>query len=647
METSTRTIGDLELTIHTVKTMIVGAGAAGLNAAEHLHDLGHDDYVIVTSAAGGLSGDPAAAKPTYYRMGMDWETPDSPRAMAEDLVDRGMTHGDTAYVEAVNSIPEFLHLVNNGVPFPRDEYGNYLGSGEKGRCATAGPQTSVLMTQKSDGRVKANRTKVFGRHEVIALLVADNDGQSEVVGALAVDLRKATESAKSLVVFNCRNVILATGSASALFANCTLGEGSPSGMGLALKAGAGLANLTETRFGIALAKARRPLAGNCQRVIPTYYSTGRGGRTKEMFFSKYFDATRQIASSIFLKGEAWPFSTARLQALGPSIIDIAVYNEMAEGRRVFVSYAENVKGEEIGQFNITQLDPEARTWLEKNGATQFTPFDRLQHVDPESIKSLLEFKVDLREPQEVTLCAEETFGGVAVNTSWETGVAHLFAVGDVSCTHGNPPEGAELNARQVGGLRAAERITRDYSGAPMPLDNFVAAVGAQLQAEITNVRRYVYGPLELPSVRNVRTEIQQRTDKAAGMIRGVTGLSEAISDTHALYGTIRTEGQRLARASEFAGAIGNELLCITQLAFLEQMKAYIEAGGGSRGAYLVLDERGDATILTKRGSEMRHRNENMGMRNCVFETVLTEGTVFQTQAVPVRAIPPPSGGEPV
>ena len=69
------------------------------------------------------------------------------------------------------------------------------------------------------------------------------------------------------------------------------------------------------------------------------------------------------------------------------------------------------------------------------------------------------------------------------------------------------------------------------------------------------------------------------------------------------------------------------------------MKVYIEKGGGSRGAYLILDEHGDAAVLTKRGSELRHRNENMGMHGQVFETRHTGGTEFEVTAVPVRPMP--------
>jgi len=641
METSKRTIGEVELTIHTLRTIIVGAGVAGLNAAEHLHELGHDDFVVVTDKTGGASGERASARATYYRMGMLWEQPDSPAAMAAALCSGGMTHGDVAYAEAVNSIPEFLHLVRNGVPFPRDEYGIYAGAGEHCRLATAGPLTSALMAEKSLQRVRQNRTQILNRHGVIALLVSGEGEERRVIGALAVDLRKASKPAEALVVFNCRNVILATGGAGALFAHTIHPSCSPSSIGLGIKSGAAAGNLTETRFGLAFAKSRRPLSGNCQRVIPSYYSVGKGGRDHRGFLADYFHATKQIASAIFFKGEAWPFSAARLQGLGPSIIDIAVYNEIAAGRRVYVNFSQNIKGEGIGQFNISQLDPAAREFLETNNATQFTPYDRLRHIDHSEIDAFLDYGVDLREPQEVALCAEDTFGGLTVDASWQTSVRHLFAVGDVACTHGNPPDGAELNAGQVGGLRAAEHIARHYTDAPMPLDNFVVAAGPQLGSEVANLRRYVYGPIEAPSVRNVRNEIQLRMSRSAGMVRSLDGLSTAIAEARRLYQSIQTDGQRLNRQAEFVGALGNELLCLAQLAFLEAMKGYIERGGGSRGAYLVLDERGDGSVLTKRGSELRHRNENMGMRNQVCEVLLKEGTDFEVRSVPVRPIPTP------
>ena len=93
-----------------------------------------------------------------------------------------------------------------------------------------------------------------------------------LVGALAVDLRKASKPAEALVLWNCQNVILATGGPGALFGTTLAPSGGPSRHGIALKAGAAAANLTETRFGLVFARAKKPISGIYQQVIPSYYS---------------------------------------------------------------------------------------------------------------------------------------------------------------------------------------------------------------------------------------------------------------------------------------------------------------------------------------------------------------------------------------
>ncbi len=640
METYQRTLGEVKLTIHSVRTIVIGAGVAGLNAAEHLYELGHTDFVVVTDTIGGASSDPASVKSAYYRMGMAWAKPDSPSEFAKTLWEGGMSHGDLAYVEAVNSIPEFLHLVRNGVHFPRDEYGEYSGTGDHGRLASAGQLTSALMAEKSLERVKQNKTPILMRHHVIALFTAGETGEARrVVGALAVDLRKASKPAEALVLFNCQNVILATGGPGALFGESICPSTGPCSHGIALKAGAAAASLTETGFGLVLVKSKKPLTGAYQQVIPSYFSLGKGGRDQKVFLADYFHTTKQIASAVFHKGTHWAFSAGQLQGMGPSIIDIAVYNELAAGRRVFVDFTKNIKGENIGQFNISQLDPAAREFLEKHHAVQFTPLDRLRHLAPKAIDIMMDLKTDLREPQEVAIYADDTFGGLSVNMWWETNIGRLFAVGDVACTHGNPPEGAALNASQVGGLRAAERIATACTDPPMPLDSFMAAIQTQLDGEIANLQRYVYGPTELPSVRNIRTEIQKRTTSCAGMVRSLKAVTKALEDARRQYYSLKTAGQRLSKPSEFATAIDNELLCLTQIAFFEALKNYIERGGGSRGAYLILDDQADASVLTKRGAELRHRNENQGFRSQLLEITLRESTAFDAALVPLRPLP--------
>jgi succinate dehydrogenase/fumarate reductase flavoprotein subunit len=58
-------------------------------------------------------------------------------------------HGDLALVEASLSARAFFHLVNLGVPFPRDAYGQFVGyktdHDPRQRATSIGPYTSREM----------------------------------------------------------------------------------------------------------------------------------------------------------------------------------------------------------------------------------------------------------------------------------------------------------------------------------------------------------------------------------------------------------------------------------------------------------------------------------------------------------------------
>ena len=54
------------LKVFTFQTIIIGSGAAGLNCAEHLHELGVTDIAIVTDHLGaGTSANSGSDKQTY------------------------------------------------------------------------------------------------------------------------------------------------------------------------------------------------------------------------------------------------------------------------------------------------------------------------------------------------------------------------------------------------------------------------------------------------------------------------------------------------------------------------------------------------------------------------------------------------------
>ena len=111
-----------------VHTLIIGSGAAGLAAAVRLKNEGIDDILIVTEGLSkGTSINTGSDKQTYYKLSMCGDDADSPRAMAETYFAGGSMHGDLALVEASLSPRAFLHLVDLGVPFPRDAYGQFIG----------------------------------------------------------------------------------------------------------------------------------------------------------------------------------------------------------------------------------------------------------------------------------------------------------------------------------------------------------------------------------------------------------------------------------------------------------------------------------------------------------------------------------------
>ncbi len=80
------TAGGLQLPVYSLNTLIVGSGAAALNAALHLHEFGVRNIAIATAQMGGgtsnLSG---SDKQTYYKLGLSADHTDSIYDLARTL----------------------------------------------------------------------------------------------------------------------------------------------------------------------------------------------------------------------------------------------------------------------------------------------------------------------------------------------------------------------------------------------------------------------------------------------------------------------------------------------------------------------------------------------------------------------------------
>ena len=168
-------------------TVIVGTGAAGYNAADRLWELGQQDILIVTeNRMAGTSRNTGSDKQTYYKLTLSGEIPDSVMEMAENLFTGQCVDGDLALCEAALSVQSFMRLVELGVPFPKNRYGEYVGyktdHDPRRRATSVGPYTSKQMTEKLEQSVLSKGIPMLDHMQVIQIL---SDGK-KVYGLLCL-----------------------------------------------------------------------------------------------------------------------------------------------------------------------------------------------------------------------------------------------------------------------------------------------------------------------------------------------------------------------------------------------------------------------------------------------------------------------------
>jgi succinate dehydrogenase/fumarate reductase flavoprotein subunit len=638
----------LRLPVLSVNTVIVGAGAAGLKCADTLHALGVRDVAIVVDRLGnGTSNNSGSDKQTYYKMGVFGDEPDSPMDFARSLFQGGMMHGDLAYIEALGSLPAFFDLCKLGVPFPFNRYGGYVGyktdHDPRQRATSAGPKTSMFMFRKLLEQVQHHQLPILDRHEAVKLLVEDTPAGRRTVGVLCLNKEEVWQDSYGLVLINAENVVLATGGPGEMYKISVWPHGQLGSHGLALEAGCVANNLTELQYGLASTAFRWNLSGTYQQVIPDYVSTAADGISdRRHFLHDYFDDMPTLATDIFLKGYQWPFHSARLQKHGSSLIDIAVHNEIRAGRRVFLDFMRNpTPAPGMAEFRIAELKAEARTYLERSGALQATPYERLAHMNQQSIDLYAEHGIDLRQPLECAVCAQHCNGGLRGNLWWETSIRHLFAIGELNGTHGVRPGGSALNSGQVGATRAAHAIAHVCRDAPRPAADFARVVAEQVAAQHEEYTRCLNpgpGALDLAAI---RPEIQERMSAEGAFVRSLEGVTGALAAARDLYARIRRHGIHCPERKLLARASEDKLLALTSIAFLEAIRHYIQHGGGSRGGYMILDDKGELWVESKRGRELRHRGENLDLRREILEIAQAAGRPgeFVVHAVPARPLP--------
>ncbi len=430
--------------------IIIGSGCAAYATADRLYGLGQQNIAILTEGVNmGTSRNTGSDKQTYYKLSVGGDAPDSVYDMARTLFDGGSVHGDTAYAEAACSVRAFMRLVELGIPFPTNAYGEYVGyktdHDPRRRATSCGPYTSRLMTEALQRSVESKGIATLDRMQAIKLHT-DEHGIRGVTAISTHDYAYHT--------YACANVVLATGGPAGIYADSVYPQSQTGGTGLAIDAGAILCNMQEWQYGIASVDFRWNLSGTYQQVLPRYVSVSPDGTQRE-FLPEQYDDPCDALNNVFLKGYQWPFDVRRLD--DSSDVDVHVYREIRAGNAVYLDYTRNPVGLECG---FDGLSDECRMYLERSGALFGTPYERLLHMNPQAVALYKSNGIDLsRDLLRINVCAQHCNGGVAVDADWQSGVQGLYAVGEAAGTFGvYRPGGSALNSTQVGALRAAEHI---------------------------------------------------------------------------------------------------------------------------------------------------------------------------------------------
>ncbi len=616
-----------------VHTLVVGSGAAGLNAAVQLALCGVSDVLILTEGLErGTSINAGSDKQTYYKLSLCGREGDSPQLMAETFFAGGAMHGDLAMAEACLSVRAFLHLVELGLPFPRDPYGQFVGyktdHDPRGRATSIGPYTSREMCRALTRRVRELKIPVREPRSVVELVVLDEPPLGRAAGVVAVDPEGRLE------VVLAENVVFAVGGPALLYQASVYPEAQTGAIGVALLAGAAAQNLTESQYGLASLRPRWNVSGTYMQVVPCIISTAADGRSDEQeFLGPYFDSPGELCSRIFLKGYQWPFDSRKVIG-GSSLVDLLVYVETVhKGRRVFMDFRRNPSG-----FDFQSLSPEAHDYLSRCRALQGTPIERLRQMNPAAVAFYAEHGVELAdEPLEIAVGAQHNNGGLAANCWWESiNLKHLFPIGEVNGSHGvYRPGGASLNAGQTGGFRAADYISHRYADWTLDPQLAQRAAATAVERLLGFVQRCARAEV---SWQDERAEFQRRMGAAAAHVRSAALAERAVAEAWQQVARLEQSGCRAAEGVDVVEALRNRQLCFSHAVYLEAVRFALRSGVGSRGSVVVLDPSG-TPAHERLGPEWRIVPEDTSFRQKVLQTIPCGPGRVESQWVDCRPLP--------
>ncbi len=631
--------GGARIPVYRCGLTVVGSGAAAWNGAHTARVYKDIPVFLVTEGVYmGTSRNTGSDKQTYYKQSTTALHADSPLEMAEDYVAGGAMHGDLALTEACGSLGGFYKLLSLGVPFPHDRYGEYPGyrtdHDEKSRATSLGPLTSKKMTEALEKAARDAGVIVFDGYRAVQILTKNG----EACGIVCISLREVRDdNPAGLAIFLSPAVIWAVGGPSALYHKSVYPESQTCGLGTALAAGARGVNMTEFQYGLASLAFRWNVSGSYQQVIPRYVSTAADGVSDEReFLLDTFGDSLTTAKAVFRKGYEWPFAPEKLCPIGStegsfsSWVDIAVYREIAAGRRVYMDFTRDGAGVcASGSVTAAEVGEEAYGYLANCRSLSGTPIKRLRAMNEKAYQLYLDHGIDLETDRlEVGVCAQHMNGGLEGDIWYESPtLPRLFICGEANGVFGiRRPGGSALNSTQVSSHRAAEKAVHVYTDMPDTVTEDMLADSLLLASMLASDG----AGLDRGDIVALRSAFGEKTDRCGAFLRDPAAIDALLAKTKAALLDCRN-----VKVADVAALIEWQIhldTLLTRYAVLSAMAAYIGDGGLSRGSYLILE---NGTIPDTPKIDGAHqklvgqveilRNENDLTAQCDF--------------VPVRPIP--------
>lgn len=629
MERELIKIGNINIPVNKMNTLVIGSGCAGLNAADWLYDLDVKDVAIVTEGMNcGTSRNTGSDKQTYYKLSLSSSESDSVAYMCKSLFEGLSVNGDTALSEAACSVKSFIKLANLGVPFPTNTYGEYVGymtdHDEHKRATSAGPLTSKYMTEALEKNIIAKNIKVFD--DVVIVKLLEKDGK--IIGAIGINKKDIYEDNKGLEIFSCENVVMATGGPAGIYQKSVYPKCHKGMSGLAIEAGAECANLQEWQYGLASTDFRWNVSGTYQQVIPRYISIDKDGNEYE-FLNDYFDDPVEAVNMVFRKGYQWPFDSAKLD--GSSVVDLIIYNEAVNmGRDVYMDFRREPSVLEDG---LEKISEEAYTYLKNSNATMPLPIKRLEKMNSKAIKLYKDNGIDLyTEPLKVDVCAQHNNGGIAVDSQWETNIEGLYVAGEAAGTFGvYRPGGSALNSTQVGSLRAAEGIALKERNKKSDAEYSVDALVATGKDVIDFVLAANGGKNYDKELDNLRQIYSEKMSSVASHIRIISDMEKLYDEVVSVYNKILDDYKNTDVCNVVQVFRLRDML-ITQAAVLSAMIT-ASKNIGTRGGSMVQESNISKEKIFDYKTE----------RNSAFDdkiiTTVKNGDVIENNIKDVRPVP--------